>query len=153
MNSNRLAIVLVLAVGLAIVVGGLYRQRRTAASPGDPHVHSVLIDKPSEKSVVATQRINSKSRIVKQLIAGELTFLEAGAWFRYLNDNPPDCRMDFRKRWPGASDGEKACRQVISFVQADWGYASPSEKAALVAKLEDELKTRLAESGVIELPW
>ena len=70
---------------------------------------------PAEESEIVHERIKAKNRVVARLLAKEISLLEAAAWFRYLNDNPPERPCDFRRMMPGASDGEKACRQVVEW--------------------------------------
>jgi hypothetical protein len=109
---------------------------------------------PLEQAVVASRRLKEKERVVARLRAGELGLLEAAAWFRFLNDNPPEYPSAFRARYPGRSDGEKACRQVIAWVKTELYYTVPESQAASeVRRLEAELAALLAEHEHIELPW
>jgi hypothetical protein len=109
---------------------------------------------PSEKTVTVMGRLKVKRDVVKRLLEGELTLLEAGAWFRHVNDNPPDCPCEFRNFMRGDSDGEKVCRQVIAWVRGHLIDALPESQVLLtVRKLEDELDALVAEHGTVELPW
>jgi hypothetical protein len=109
---------------------------------------------PSEHLLVVAARLKEKERVVARLRDGELTLLEAAAWFRFLNDNPPEHPAVFRTRFPGRSDGEKACRQVIAWVKTTLFRTVPESQAASeVSRLEAELAALLAEHEHIELPW
>ena len=56
--------------------------------------------------------MNARNQVVDRLLEGELTLIQAAAWFRYLNENPPRLASDYRGQWPGDSDGEKLCRVI-----------------------------------------
>jgi proteasome lid subunit RPN8/RPN11 len=107
-----------------------------------------------EASRVAFRRIARKTEVTDRLLAGEITLLEAAACFRHINDNPPEYRCDFRLVMPGASDGEKACRQVISWVHAHTQERHGLSQADLVADyFERVLGEILAADRGVELPW
>jgi hypothetical protein len=128
------------------------RQKQTASA-------SWVVAPLSETHEVIEQRHRARERVVDRLLARELTLLESAAWFRYLNDNPAECRSDFRTRTPGGSDGEKACRQVIAHVQGRLGSQvaagglSASQATFVLSGLEEELDSLCAHSDTIELPW
>lgn len=114
-----------------------------------------LVLAQSEESAVSVQRSIAKDQVIGRLMAGELSLVEAAAWFRYLNDNPAEHPMDYRYHETGDSDEEKLCRQVIAWVrnrlQAE--SASDSQIEVVVGRLERELDARLARDGRVELPW
>jgi hypothetical protein len=101
---------------------------------------------------VTASRIQAKRGVVEQLLHHELTLFEAAAWFRYFNENPPDCQDDYRKNWPGRSDGEKVCRQVINWVYTDLFHdVSPSRAEEEKDRLERILEEHLKEHQTVEL--
>ena len=105
-----------------------------------------------EQAPAVGQRMTIKSRVVGQLIAGELTLREAAAWFKYVNERPAGCEANYRELFPGASAEESACRQVIAWVRAELNGAAPSRAEATVRRLEAELQGQLECEGKVELP-
>src|SRR3954454_3724791 len=77
---------------------------------------SSLIHEPPEQARILQNRIEARFAITDRLLAGEMTLPEAAAWFRYLNNSPPRFASPYHQ-WPGASEGEKLCRQVIHWVR------------------------------------
>ena len=96
-------------------------------------------------------RVEAKTAVIDRLLSGEVSLLEAAAWFRQLNDSPPEYPSDFRERCPGDGDGEKACRQVITWLEtrARWDGGAA---ALAAARYRSELYEMLAR-GAVELPW
>lgn len=102
---------------------------------------------------VVAQRIKVKTHLVERLIAGELGLFEAAAWFERLNRTPPE-HMDVHWRdLPGGCDGEKLCRQVISWSASQLRTtATPSQAEARIQELEEELQLHIACNGKVDLP-
>jgi len=115
---------------------------------------SAVIFPPSEEVRLARERILAKDDVADRLIDGELTLLEAAARFRRINDSSTRSAEDFRREFPGDSDGEKACRQVIAWVHSraiDRFGATPADLFADCLKRElDEI---LEQDPGVELPW
>src|SRR5262245_7763068 len=102
---------------------------------------------------VLYRRVAAKEGVVEQLLAGRTTLLEAAAWFRLLNEHPADCQDEFRRWWRGKSDGEKLCRQVISWVVMELHARGPADLAeAQRRRLEAELQAHLRRDGTVHLP-
>jgi len=116
---------------------------------------SVLLSGPPEEAQILQGRIAARNRVADRLLDDEMTLAEAASWFRYLNDNPRHLAAAYRSQWPGASDGEKLCRQVINWVGTRLsGTRTRSEADAIVRRLEGELVLLLTEGGgAVELPW
>jgi hypothetical protein len=101
---------------------------------------------------IARRRLAAKEQVIRRLLDGQLTLLEAAAWFGYVSDNPPDCpeRCCVQRN---DSRGEKLCRQVIGWAgtkareRMSW-----SEAAEIVRSLEAELNDHLARHGTVKLP-
>ncbi len=73
------------------------------------------------------------------MVEGRLPFLEAAARFRDLNgENPGFQRERFRQAYPGASDGERCCRQVLARVRLEV-QDRPGADPGLPDRLEAEL--------------
>jgi hypothetical protein len=114
-----------------------------------------MVAEPSEQSRISLKRIHTKARVIELLVDGEMPLLEAAAWFRYVNDNPPDFPSEFRSLHHGQTDGEKACRQVIQWLQYYLPSRMPRSQATLIAcQYQAELDRILDEKeGMVALPW
>jgi hypothetical protein len=110
---------------------------------------SAQLDRRSE---VTRRRMAVKRAIIGRLAHGELTLLAAAALFREANETPADWQDPYRLLWPGKSDGEKLCRQVICWAEQEAKATSSSQAAALVARLNAELEQLLEEHGTVRLP-
>jgi hypothetical protein len=102
---------------------------------------------------VTQQRLKAKQSLIRQLIDREITLFEAAAWFRWLNENPADYQDRYRETYPGLNDEEKACRQVIGWVQVELkarGFDSRGEQEQ--AQLEVLLSEHIARHGRVVLP-
>ena len=99
------------------------------------------------------QRNESREAVMRELLAGRLTLLQAARRFKDLNETPILFPDDYRKKYAGRSDGEKACRQVLQWLE---GYLSelPFEQAqALRCRFADELREHLERhGGLVVLP-
>jgi hypothetical protein len=110
---------------------------------------AALLDRRTE---VVRRRLDAKNEIVGQLVDGRLTLAEAAAWFKALNESPADCPAVPHGEFPGASEGERLCRQVMSWVRADLSRQSASQAEAMSVRLEEELRTLLGRDGTVHLP-
>jgi hypothetical protein len=135
------------AVSLAAFVGAqrwwAARSERAGAPPANKMEGEAEREARLERQLQAVRkRTEAKWQVVRQLLAGRLTLREAAARFGALNDEPADCpcRDD---HFPGATRGERLCRQVIAWVreEAREGQAEAAEAAAC---LEAELEALLA---------
>jgi hypothetical protein len=110
---------------------------------------AALLDRRHE---VVRRRLDAKNMVVGQLLDGRLTLAEAAAWFKALNESPADCPAVSHGESPGASEGERLCRQVIGWVQAERAGQSASQAEATSVRLEEELQTLLRRDGTVHLP-
>src|SRR5262249_42463826 len=96
-------------------------------------------------------RVAARAAIVDEVLAERMSLLEAAAHFRDLDRAPPSILWDrFRAFYPGDSDDERHCREVIGNVRArveDQGEQGPDP----VLRLESELRQHL-ERGTLRLP-
>ena len=95
---------------------------------------------------VQVARVQSKQRILKNVIDGRLTLIDAAARYceldKALSGDQPD---RLRRAWPGRSVMERYCHQIVQ--TAEWELSEqPCTAAAVVARLKSELKAA-AESG------
>jgi hypothetical protein len=101
---------------------------------------------------IVKKRLLAKSEVAIQVIEGRTSLLEAAQLFGFFNRAPSDCPKPVQGTWPGKSEGERLCRQVIHWVYQEMEETSQRKAAAFRAKLEAELAQRLRKYGTIRLP-
>ncbi len=100
--------------------------------------------------VVLLNSVETKRQIADNLTAGRLTLWEAAARFKALYATRPEHLGPYLDQYPGGSDDERLCRQVIGFAEAR--LEESAARKAFVARLEAELQQRLERDGAIVLP-
>jgi hypothetical protein len=78
--------------------------------------------------------------------------IEAAAVFRDLNELPGAPATTHLDLFPGGTEEERLCRQVISWVESDPQNGPTDRARALARKLEEELEARLRGPGFVGLP-
>jgi hypothetical protein len=141
---------------LAVTVVGLF----TIHSDQPPDAGSRPKDIPAQDSewgeeaearqTACLHRIKAKRRIAQDVLAQRLTLLEAAEHFRDLNEGNPGVDWEvFRRAYPGCSDDERYCRQVIDVVEGEV-HRDRSRAVAIRKRLEAELREHL-KSGTLQL--
>jgi hypothetical protein len=98
------------------------------------------------------RRLEEKERLVQELLAGQLTLLEAAAYFRALDQAPPEFYWEaFRAAHAGDSDEERHCNEVITFVEAALGETDRGKADGICERLRAELRQHL-QQGPLCLP-
>jgi hypothetical protein len=103
---------------------------------------------------IALRRVEIKTEVATELIAGRLTLFEAAARFRDLKDPPKAYWSLLRRAYPGKSDAECICRSTIDWtvnVALDQPCGEPGA-AAVRSRLEGELRAHLLRFGKVRLP-
>jgi hypothetical protein len=110
-----------------------------------------LHDELEQKDVEVLRRIDAKETIVADLVAGRATLAEAATHFKILNAARPDYQTIIRAVYPGATDDERICRNVIAFVEA---HVTAGNRAGrgIVERLNAELQRRIARGEPLTLP-
>ena len=141
-----------LFVGVALLlVGsvGLTSWRQRGPDGGGPAHGSTVLCTGNEAAV---HRLEAKSAVAQRLIDGELTLLEAAAWFRYITRTTASAG-DFPA--PGEEDepeAERFCRQAIRWAGTTAHLDSAERSEALVRRLEAELDGYRRRAGGVQLP-
>jgi hypothetical protein len=95
----------------------------------------------------------ARQAVLADLVARRLTLREAAARFRDLAQDTPDYPWYLlRASFPGPTDDERFCHQVIRHVQSYVSVVRPDEEAEVVARLEAELEACREPDGTIRLP-
>jgi hypothetical protein len=100
------------------------------------------VDLSDRERAAHFRRSEARRRVAQDLAAGRLTLLEAAEHFRDLNGSYPGFNWyQFRRHFPGSSDDERHCRQVIQFValETETGPAAVARQR-LEAELEGHLR-------------
>jgi hypothetical protein len=146
-GRRRLLVAVVLSAALAALAG----PGRRLGRPAPPGAVEGQREARLERQLrVARRRSDAKDRVVRRLLAGWLTLPQAAALFGRLNERPEDCPGQDGYLWPGASQEEKLCRQVIAWAREVGRAEAVSAKA--VARLERELEALLGRPGGVRLP-
>ncbi|VTR91337.1 unnamed protein product [Gemmata massiliana] len=93
---------------------------------------------------VIMRRIVVKEALIDDLLAGRTTLAEVTEKFTELNAPRAEYQTLIRVTYPGATDQEKAARNVISFALL---RAPAGARADLAERLEDELQELIALSA------
>ena len=97
------------------------------------------------------RRMAVKNELTEALIDGRRTLFAVAARFRDLAADEPEKLAAIRTSYPGGTDDEKWCRNVIDYVRGRLAHDHPA-RADAVSRLETELQAHLSEHGEIHLP-
>jgi hypothetical protein len=137
---NRMVLVVAVAVlGTALMLAMRGRRAPAPSPAGEAGYH----ESPPEVRGFERRQAR-KDQVVQAVLAGRLTLLEAAALFRALDRGPPTFHWDsFRARWPGDSDDERHCHEVIDFMASAAIRDDPCKGKALRERLQAELAEHL----------
>ena len=102
----------------------------------------------------------AKAEVIDRLLAEEMSLVEAAAWFRYLNENPPE-RAGLPPPWPRRQRRRKVVppgHHPREEPTAPGGATTGStafdgHEHPAVGRLERELDCLLSRGSQVELPW
>jgi hypothetical protein len=97
------------------------------------------------------QRIEIKESLITQLIEGRATIPEVAAHFKMLNSGRVDYLALYHKQYPGASDDECYCRNVVAFADARLSRQG-RQGSEQTERLRRELDRLLRSNGPFVLP-
>jgi hypothetical protein len=99
--------------------------------------------------LAASHRVSeARKRIAWQVLTGQLSLLQAAQRYQDLNESYDGFSWEnFRMMFPGGTDDERVCRQVIQFVQIELSEDSQAGKLP-ATKLERELADLLRRGKV-----
>ena len=107
------------------------------------------LDAQIEESI---QRCKAKEDVVRDVIAGELTLLQAAARFRDVNASWPKARAVVQQAYAGLPYEHALCRQVIAYAEAELRHQGSVQKDSVLDRLEAELAEHLRRHGKVCLP-
>jgi hypothetical protein len=109
-------------------------------------------------------RWEDRASITTDVIDGRLSLLEAAAAFRDLNHQAPTVAQAVPQAYPGRTEGESACQQVLAFVRVELegratdsdgqkaGASSTDPESVVLSRLQTELKAAKGKDGKVRLP-
>jgi hypothetical protein len=143
MSEFRCALIGLIA--LSVTAAGLIERRlRLGREVGRLDRHQAALDhlRPS-----LIRRTETNGVVVADVIAGRLGLLEAAARVHAADAEVPfQHRARLKEFYQGASDEERACRQVIQFVKSALEQ-EPGRCDMVVGRLEAELRAYLSRYG------
>ena len=98
------------------------------------------------------QRCKAKEDLVRAMIAGELTLLQAAARFRDVNASWPKARAVVQQAYAGLPYEHALCRQIIAYAEAELRDQGSAQKDSVLHRLEAELAEHLRRHGKVCLP-
>jgi hypothetical protein len=104
----------------------------------------------SRRLAVVKRRIEIRERIAQELVAGQMTLLQAAEQYRDLNGTELEWPDGFRSSFSGRNDDERLCRQVIDNVRAQF-LEKPETGKQVVGRFERDL-AKLMHDAEIKLP-
>jgi hypothetical protein len=107
----------------------------------------------ARRRIIARDRAHAKQLIILDLLAERLSLLQAGRRFKDLNETPVTYPDDYRTVFPGRTDGEKVCRQVLSWISGELHDLHHDHPDAILQRFEEELNRHMEQhSGLVVLP-
>jgi hypothetical protein len=97
-----------------------------------------------DRAVLA--RLDEKLRLADDLLDGRKTLRQAAARFTELNAQAPVMTEQVRSLFPGRTEEESSCRQVLDFVESETRFRNQNKRSALL-RLHEELEGVLREQG------
>ena len=97
-------------------------------------------------------KTQARERIAREVIAGRRSLVQGAACFRVLNQISADHMPRLRAFYPGCSDEECLCLQVIARVEAILTVERPEQAEGIATRLRAELEAELRLTGKIHLP-
>jgi hypothetical protein len=102
---------------------------------------------------IARRRSEARQQVIQEVIEGRETLLGAAASLRAISATPPDCKPEHPRHFPGGSEEERLCREVIVRVTDEVKLRDPDRADSWAARLETELQEHLrAHNGAVVLP-
>jgi hypothetical protein len=114
-------------------------------------------------AAVQTSLVDARQLIVSDVIDGQRPLLEAAAAFHRFNSLRPGLAEHLAEAYPGDTEAEHTCQQVLAFVRAELqerskgsdqepSTAAPTDSAGVLARLQGELDRARGKDGKIYLP-
>jgi hypothetical protein len=100
------------------------------------------MDDLTQRQKALFHRLTTRQEVLRALRADSLSLIEAAARFGQVNREEPETMSYVREMYPGNSDEERVCRQVLAWARADLS-GDPGKGRATLLRLEAELEAYL----------
>jgi len=116
---------------------------------GDRTEEEQLAMEMEQQRLEALRRTAERQAVLDAVVAGRMDLLQAAARFRHLNGALPEPGRDIiRAFFPGASDEERVCRQVIHWMRGRGADPDGGPYESAAARLKAQLNEQLRRGGV-----
>jgi hypothetical protein len=95
---------------------------------------------------LALRSFRGKQAVTRELLAGRLTVGEAVEQFRALTRINDGLMKELLAAYPGSTEDEALCQSLLAWVRSQT-RGDPGRRAALVARLEDEIRQHFGHPG------
>jgi len=129
------------AVQIGLDLWNLPELERTLAA------HERFREELERKDEAIIARVCAKDQVIHELLAEGLTLTEAAAHFRRLNAAPCEFPGPGPAYFPGETESERYCRQVLQWVDMETLTWERSDAEELRCRLEAELEAFLMTKG------
>jgi len=135
-------VTILLAILAGITVRGFYLMQENL-NQGERDVGFTREVLPRDPDIEIMKRCaEAKNQVAGEWINGEITLPEAAEEYRTINASRPPHLPASLKGYPGNSEEERLCRQVMMY--AEFILRGRSDAKAVLARLESELETYVA---------
>jgi hypothetical protein len=100
---------------------------------------------------VSIRRSATKAMVIRELIAGQVSVLEAAAWFRELNQAARDSYTEFDE-FTAPTDAENLYREILRWTEVELGDWPPSQAKPIWQRLQEEFEELQNREGCIRFP-
>lgn len=157
--STQFAGILAVVAGVLIFVSLFLERLGDAWTLYDAEGQMISLVREQEKGreldqqrAGSVERLREKDKIAARVLSGKLTLFEAATRFAQMGELCPG-RVSFRQLFPGTSEEEKMCRQVIAWVDTIASRQRSANEAARVRhKLTAQLQKHLPCYGAADCP-
>jgi hypothetical protein len=150
MNTWKIAALLCLLVPVASSAVRVAESLPSIEEAGSPDAERrQLMDRTL---AVISRREKIMQAATDRFLAGEITWLEAVALFQKADALPEEFADRFKILIPGSTEEEKACRQVIVWVDSTLMSRKHPYREMIVTELEAEVEEYLLEHGLLIQP-
>jgi chorismate mutase len=136
----------VAATGPDLVLGNPFTETREAQQNMRQAVE--VSKELDERDQAVLRRMAERQQIAREVADGRLTLHQAAARFRLLNSEEAACRGGLAFAFPGRTEEERLCRQVIAWTRGAF-VGQPTEHAErVINRLKAELDAEQGDSHV-----
>jgi hypothetical protein len=148
--SNILRLGFMTVVVLVVVLAAALHQTEFEGNLQNDVLRAARTE-PDRKRIIEVidRRIEQKSKVVNELLAGRLTLFDAAAVFYHLDAQFPVLALSL---YAGDSRAERTCHEVIMWAKMQSLKRTPHLTEWVVAQMEEELRIHKERHHAVILP-